>query len=131
MLTHPLDQHFKSNGVLSALRDDHVGTALARLYELLVHRFYGRQVLRHNTVQGTAARFYIAQDPAENPHVRIVATAVTLESVGALAARMADFEKAECVSLQAARARTAGSYHLMQGQNPVYIFTMQNRREQV
>ena len=67
---------------------------------------------------------------AKNPHVRIVATAVTLESVGALAARMADFEKAECVSLQAARARTAGSYHLMQGQNPVYIFTMQNRREQ-
>ena len=51
----------------------------------------------------------------KNPHVRIVATAVTLESVGALAARMADFEKAECVSLQAARARTAGSYHLMQG----------------
>ena len=40
MLTHPLDQHFKRNGVLSALRDDHVGTALARLYELLVHRFY-------------------------------------------------------------------------------------------
>ena len=66
----------------------------------------------------------------KNPHVRIVSTAVTLESVGALAARMADFEKAECVSLQAARARTAGSYHLMQGQNPVYIFTMQNRREQ-
>ena len=71
MLTHPLDQHLKSNGVLSALRDDHVGTALARLYELLVHRFYGRQVLRHNAVQGTAALFYIAQDPAENPHVRI------------------------------------------------------------
>ena len=71
MLTYPLDQHFKSNGVLSALRDDHVGTALARLYELLVHRFYGRQVLRHNAVQGTAALFYIAQDPAENPHVRI------------------------------------------------------------
>ena len=130
MLANPLNQHFKSNGVLSALRDDHVGTALARLYELLVHRFYGRQVLRYNAVQGTAALVYIAQDPAENPHVRIVATAVTLESVGALAARMADFEKAECVSLQAARARTAGSYHLMQGQNPVYIFTMQNRREQ-
>lgn len=25
------------------------------------------------------------------------------------------------------RARTAGSYHLMQGQNPVYIFTMQKK----
>ena len=36
-----------------------------------MHRFYGRQVLRYNAVQGTAALFYIAQDPAENPHVRI------------------------------------------------------------
>ena len=86
----------------------------------------------HVFLGGTAGNLNGILDAAlrKNPHVRIVATAVTLESVGALAARMADFEKAECVSLQAARARTAGSYHLMQGQNPVYIFTMQNRREQ-
>ena len=86
----------------------------------------------HMFLGGTAGNLNGILDAAlrKNPHVRIVATAVTLESVGALAARMADFEKAECVSLQAARARTAGSYHLMQGQNPVYIFTMQNRREQ-
>ena len=86
----------------------------------------------HVFLGGTAGNLNGILDVAlrKNPHVRIVATAVTLESVGALAARMADFEKAECVSLQAARARTAGSYHLMQGQNPVYIFTMQNRREQ-
>ena len=86
----------------------------------------------HVFLGGTAGNLNGILDAAlrKNPHVRIVATAVTLESVGALAARMADFEKAECVGLQAARARTAGSYHLMQGQNPVYIFTMQNRREQ-
>ena len=86
----------------------------------------------HVFLGGTAGNLNGILDAAlrKNPHVRIVATAVTLESVGALAARMTDFEKAECVSLQAARARTAGSYHLMQGQNPVYIFTMQNRREQ-
>ena len=86
----------------------------------------------HVFLGGTAGNLNGILDAAlrKNPHVRIVATAVTLESVGALAARMADFEKAECVSLQAACARTAGSYHLMQGQNPVYIFTMQNRREQ-
>ena len=86
----------------------------------------------HVFLGGTAGNLNGILDAAlrKNPHVRIVATAVTLESVGALAARMADFEKVECVSLQAARARTAGSYHLMQGQNPVYIFTMQNRREQ-
>ena len=86
----------------------------------------------HVFLGGTAGNLngILAAALRKNPHVRIVATAVTLESVGALAARMADFEKAECVSLQAARARTAGSYHLMQGQNPVYIFTMQSRREQ-
>ena len=28
-------------------------------------------------------------------------------------------------SLTVARDRKAGSYHLMQGQNPIYIFTMQ------
>ena len=67
----PARSAFQEQRFLSALRDDHVGTALARLYKLLVHRFYGRQVLRYNAVQGTAALFYIAQDPAENPHVRI------------------------------------------------------------
>ena len=131
MLTHPLDQHFKRNGVLSALRDDHVGTALARLYKLLVHRFYGRQVLRYNAVQGTAALFYIAQDPAENPHVRIVATAVSLESIAELTACMKDlaFTEAEAVSVQIARGKKAGPYHLMTGQNPVYIFTMQSEEK--
>lgn len=90
----------------------------------------------HVFLGGTAGNLNGILDAAlrKNPHVRIVATAVTLESVGALAARMADFEKAECVSLQAARARTAGSYHLMQGQNPVYISrckTGGNRHEMV
>ncbi len=62
----------------------------------------------------------------KNPHVRIVATAVTLESVSALTACMADFEIAECVSVQVSKAAQLGQYHLMQAQNPVYIFTLQN-----
>lgn len=62
----------------------------------------------------------------KNPHVRIVATAVTLESVSALTACMADFEAAECVSVQVSKAAALGRYHLMQAQNPVYIFTLQN-----
>ena len=62
----------------------------------------------------------------KNPHVRIVATAVTLESVSALTACMADFEIAECVSVQVSKASPLGRYHLMQAQNPVYIFTLQN-----
>lgn len=62
----------------------------------------------------------------KNPHVRIVATAVTLESVSALSSCMADFEIAECVSVQVSKASPLGQYHLMQAQNPVYIFTLQN-----
>lgn len=62
----------------------------------------------------------------KNPHVRIVATAVTLESVSALSACMEDFEAAECVSVQVSKAAALGQYHLMQAQNPVYIFTLQN-----
>ena len=62
----------------------------------------------------------------KNPHVRIVATAVTLESAAALTACMREFEFSECVSLSIAKARAAGPYHLMAGQNPIYIFTLQN-----
>lgn len=62
----------------------------------------------------------------KNPHVCIVATAVTLESVSALSACMEDFEAAECVSVQVSKAVALGRYHLMQAQNPVYIFTLQN-----
>ena len=62
----------------------------------------------------------------KNPHVCIVATAVTLESVSALSACMEDFEAAECVSVQVSKASPLGRYHLMQAQNPVYIFTLQN-----
>ena len=61
----------------------------------------------------------------KNPHVRIVATAVTLESAAALTACMREFEFCECVSLSIAKARAAGPYHLMAGQNPIYFFTLQ------
>ena len=62
-----------------------------------------------------------------NPEARIVATAIALETVAELTACMKDFPftETEVVSLSAARDRTAGKYHLMTAQNPVYIFTMQ------
>lgn len=62
----------------------------------------------------------------KNPHVRIVATAVTLESIGALTVCMKQFLFHEAVSLSVSRAKKAGPYHLMTAQNPIYIFTMQN-----
>ena len=63
----------------------------------------------------------------KNPDVRIVATAVTLESVAELAGcmNMLCFSEKNVVSMNIARDRKAGSYHLMTAQNPIYIFTMQ------
>ena len=68
---------------------------------------------------------------AKNPHVRIVATAVSLESIAELTACMKDFAftEAEAVSVQIAHGKKAGPYHLMTGQNPVYIFTMQSEEK--
>lgn len=63
----------------------------------------------------------------KNPDVRIVATAIALESVAELTMCMKhfDFAHSDVVSMTVARNRKAGPYHLMTGQNPIYIFTMQ------
>ncbi|NLK02256.1 MAG: precorrin-6A reductase [Clostridiaceae bacterium] len=65
----------------------------------------------------------------KNPHIRIVATAIALESIAELTACIKEFtfEETEIISLQVARGKKAGPYHLMTGQNPIYIFTMQAR----
>ncbi|MCF0151405.1 MAG: precorrin-6Y C5,15-methyltransferase (decarboxylating) subunit CbiT, partial [Firmicutes bacterium] len=63
----------------------------------------------------------------KNPHARIVATAIALETVAELSSCMKEFSftHKEAVCIQAARSRKAGPYHLMTGANPVYIFTFQ------
>ena len=63
----------------------------------------------------------------KNPNVRIVATAIALESIGELTECMKHFrfDYAEVISMTVARNRKAGPYNLMTGQNPIYIFTMQ------
>ena len=87
----------------------------------------------HAFIGGSAGNMHeiVALLLAKNPHVRIVATAVSLESVAELTDCLTAFPLAETevVSLQAARDRKAGSYHLMSGQNPIYIFTMQGGGE--
>ena len=64
---------------------------------------------------------------AGNPHVRIAAAAVTLETVAELAGcmRRFSFSETEVTQVSVAKSREAGSYHLMAGQNPVYIFVFQ------
>ena len=66
----------------------------------------------------------------KNPDVRIVATAVTLETVGELTGLMNEFEFADVAELQVNKPRKVGRYHLSNAQNPVYIFTFQKKLPQ-
>ena len=83
----------------------------------------------HVFIGGSAGNLrQILQEILEkNPNARIVATAVTLESIGELTRCVKDipFAFTEVVSMSVARDRKAGPYHLMMGQNPIFIFTMQ------
>ena len=61
----------------------------------------------------------------KNPKVRVVVTAVTLETIGE-AVRCFDalgFADADIVQIAATRTRKAGRYHLMDAQNPVWILS--------
>lgn len=62
----------------------------------------------------------------KNPRARIAATAVALETVGELA-RCAKIYGGDGVCITAANTKAAGPYTLMQGQNPVYLFTFPGR----
>lgn len=63
----------------------------------------------------------------KNPKVRIVASAVTLETIAELSkvGKEFNFTEIAAVCISAARSLEAGAYHLMMGQNPVYLFTFQ------
>lgn len=67
----------------------------------------------------------------KNPDVRIVATAITLESVAELTQCMKRFAFAETevVCMNVAKNKKAGPYNLMTGQNPIYLFTMQGGKK--
>ena len=59
----------------------------------------------------------------KNPAARVVCTAVTLETVGEAARLFAPLAEADMVQLSVTRTRKAGRYHLMDAQNPVWIFS--------
>lgn len=63
----------------------------------------------------------------KNPAARVVCTAVTLETVAEAAHLFAGLEGADMVQVSATRTRQAGRYHLMDAQNPVWIFSGEGR----
>ena len=62
----------------------------------------------------------------KNPHCRIVAAAVALETVAELT-RLSKLHPAEILTLTAAQAHKVGPYFMMQGQNPIYLFTFEGK----
>ena len=66
---------------------------------------------------------------AKNPDVRIVATAVTLETVAELTELCKSFEVCDIAEVSVSKPRVLGRYHLMTAQNPVYIFTLQHEKK--
>lgn len=62
---------------------------------------------------------------AKNPCMRIVVDAVTLETVGEAneILKTLPVKDVDIVSVTLAKAKSAGAYHLMEGMNPVYIFS--------
>ncbi|MBR2529010.1 MAG: precorrin-6A reductase [Blautia sp.] len=63
----------------------------------------------------------------KNPEVRLVINCITLETLTETLAvlKSLGFEKEEIVSVTTARSKSVGSYHMMMGENPIYIVTCQ------
>lgn len=65
-----------------------------------------------------------------NPNVRIVLNAAALETLAQITEYIKKHQlSAEIVSVQIARAQLLGSYHMMQGLNPVYVITLEESNE--
>lgn len=57
----------------------------------------------------------------KNPRTRVVVNAISLETVGQITELAAGKMQTEIIQVQVSRAKTVGTYHLMQAENPVYI----------
>lgn len=75
---------------------------------------------------GGNLREIIACALKKNPRVRMVATAVTLETMVELTEIGKKFETYDVVQINASRGQKLGRFRLMTAVNPVYIVTMQN-----
>lgn len=62
----------------------------------------------------------------KNPDIRVVITAISLETIAEIQDLLQDerIGNQELIQLQTSRSRKVGAYHLMQGENPVYIASL-------
>lgn len=65
----------------------------------------------------------------KNPRARIVVNAITLETLNQLAQlreKYPEYKNMEIIQISVARSRTLGNYHMMMGENPIYIVSLQS-----
>lgn len=64
----------------------------------------------------------------KNKEVRIVINCITLETVSEAleTAKLFGFTENEIVQLNVSRSKAIGRYHMMMGENPIYIITLQH-----
>ena len=69
----------------------------------------------------------------KNPKVRIVINCITLETVTEAMNAIRDFglEDVDIVQLAAASSKSIGRYHMMMGENPIYIISCSGRGEEI
>ncbi len=69
----------------------------------------------------------------KNPKVRIVINCITLETVTEAMNAIRDFDltDVDIVQLGAARSKSIGRYHMMMGENPIYIISCTGREEEI
>lgn len=69
----------------------------------------------------------------KNPKVRIVINCITLETVTEAMNAIRDFglEDVDIVQLATARSKSIGRYHMMMGENPIYIISCSGRGEEI
>lgn len=65
----------------------------------------------------------------KNPRIRVVVNAITLETMAEAVNQFQKlgFEDVEIVQIFAVHGKSVGSYHMMQGQNPVFIISGEHR----
>lgn len=101
------------------------GTAPEAMVELPVstHAFIGRFLGNMNEI----IRLLLDK----NPKVRIVINCITLETVTEAMNAIRDFSltDVDIVQLSAARSKSIGRYHMMMGENPIYIISCSGRGE--
>ncbi|MCM1385796.1 MAG: precorrin-6A reductase [Bacillus sp. (in: Bacteria)] len=79
----------------------------------------------HAFIGGSGGRLKEILDALKkvNPHMRIVINAISMETICEIKEVLSEYriKDEEVIQVQISRAKTAGDYHLMQGENPVWI----------